>query len=281
MFTHVETTQKQLTRELAEDFATMPAFRGERALNTKRINWLFARLRQGQFHPPRWAVAQLNGATYRVNGQHSSYMLANLANGLFPQGTTVLIDEYACESEQDLADLFMQFDAPRSQRTQAESCAAHARTHDELGELTPTACQNIVTAIAWYLRHVLGVQTDREASARLVHEHKPFFVQLGHLFSQRFFARAPVGAAIFATWNVHPETAQQFWELVRDEDHLLNDHPTRTLARFLREELSKDANKRDAFGLYARCVHAWNAYRDGRMASVLRHHRGAGLPKVK
>lgn len=79
-----------LTPELATEFATMKGTIGERPIRQARIDMLKNKLADGLFFSPRWAVARIGNETVRVNGQHSSTMLAE-ANGSFPHGMSVII----------------------------------------------------------------------------------------------------------------------------------------------------------------------------------------------
>ena len=114
MIRQTGTTTVPLTRELAEEFATMPPWKGERPVRDERVQMLVGKIERGLFYSPTWAVARFDKHTTRMNGQHSS--LALLECRRFPAGLEATILEFAVDCEADLAELFDQFDNPQSAR---------------------------------------------------------------------------------------------------------------------------------------------------------------------
>lgn len=281
MFRELPPKTIPLTRELAEDVATMRGTPGERALDKGRLAYLKNRYDDGAFHTPEWAVASLNGVRYRVNGQHSSNMLVAL-NGEFPKGMSVSFKEFSCDSVQDLADLFSQFDAARSARNFGDIIGAHASIHPELHSIKKTYIQKAVSGIVFAMGLSKKVTTDERAA--LVHSHQPFLIWSAEFVRSRHLDRSPVGAAMFKTWSKSPTGATEFWTLVRDETHPDVNHPTRVLASFLRDAVVRDSQVRgrkwtpQAHG--TKCIHAWNAYRTG-TRTLLKCYDTEGWPEVK
>jgi len=105
MFTETANYTTPLTRELAEEYATDLAWPGEREYRPGHEAWLRKEHDAGRFHGPTWAKARLGDRWYRVDGKHSSMMLANL-NGEFPKHMTVNIKEFLCETEGDVVALY-------------------------------------------------------------------------------------------------------------------------------------------------------------------------------
>lgn len=284
MFKLIGTRQEPLTPELALEFATMPAWEGERPLRPHRCKYLESRILDHQFYNPRWAVAYLDGRKYRVNGQHSSHVLATV-NGDFPKGLMALIDEFQCENKNDLAELFGQFDNTISSRPAHEVTNAHARVHPELSHIKPTFVSRILAGIGYALSGE-GENRPRsnEERAQLVHSHIPFILWAYPLSKLRHTSKAGVMAAAFSTWNRNQDAAEEFWSMVTEEDHADPRHPTRVLARFLREAVSASdpriASKRWApRAFYVKSIHAWNAWRRGENTD-LKYRADAPLPKV-
>ena len=73
-----------LTRELAQEFSSMRSLPGERPLKRSRVRFLRQELVDGMFHSPTWAEVRVGGVVHRMNGNHSSTMLSEAANGIFP-----------------------------------------------------------------------------------------------------------------------------------------------------------------------------------------------------
>ena len=78
MFSKTNVTLESCTRDLAITVAHMPGLEGERDLKHARITFLDSHRRAGTFVSPSWAVVvdKTTGLRYRVNGHHSSTMLA-------------------------------------------------------------------------------------------------------------------------------------------------------------------------------------------------------------
>lgn len=270
MFREIRSYTLPLTREYAEEVATMPKWKGERDLRASRLEFLNARHKDGTFHSPGWAFAWLGGKRIRVNGQHSSTMLAAL-NGDFPVGMMVHVREFACDTEQDLADLFNQFDNAGSVRTKKEQIGAHGCIHTEYEGIAKRRLSAATAGIAAFLGSFGdGRRLATEDQVRLLHSHKEFILWVAPFVGHKLLERMPVVAAIFATWQVSPIAAGEFWTLVNDESHPDVNNPTRFMHRLLNERYllgstakRNDNRKRewDDRAIYAKSIHAWNAWR--------------------
>jgi hypothetical protein len=270
MFRYIRTSQVPLTESLAAEFATMPPHKGERPLRQQHVDWLSGKIEAGLFHPPRWAKAKLKGKTYRVNGQHSSTALAQ-ANGHFPKGLEVLIDEFECDTDDDVADLFAQFDPAGSVRTPTEVLMAGARQHAELANLSAAAVKHAVQAIVSLMQHT-GDASGRvpvEAKRGIVSDNIPFILWTTQFTGASRMRTSGVLPALAATYKKNPDAATEFWKMVREESHPQVDHPTRKLGRFLAlivngQEFNKKKGKPwTPRAVFVKCIHAWNAYRKG------------------
>lgn len=287
MIHYIGTTKVPLTVALAEEFATMPAFQGERRLKTKRIDYLAAKLENGLFHSPKWAIAWLNGKKLRVNGQHSSFMLSQ-ANGSFPAGLSAVIDEFVCDTEQDLAELFGQFDAQESIRSTRDICGAHARTIPALAGIADSFINLAVSGIASALRYKGDLENPTtEERARLAYDYPDFILwAMGDgLMRPRHLSRHPIVGAAFSTYCVNREVATDFWKMVRDETNTDHNHPTRVLARFLRDVSSRGTrptgHKWEGRSVYSKCIHAWNAFRRGETITHVKYYPNAPIADAK
>jgi hypothetical protein len=255
---HSSTEIVPLTKTLATDFATMPAWRGERPLSERRLTYLLNELVSEHFFTPRWAVAKLGDKTIRVNGQHSSTMLARLDD--FPESMTAIVDTYVVEDEADLGGLFTKFDNPESTRRTREALAA--LLPEELGKLSRTTAERIAAGMFYGITrfeagsargvHVLGAAVQASPSfAFWVQEHA----------KSRGLGRTAVIAAAFMTWKVDPASCKEFWALVDSEDDPLPNHPTRALARAIRESDRGRGSVQSMKALCAKSILAWNFWR--------------------
>lgn len=259
-----------LTEELAQEFATMPGVGGERPLKNWRVEFLKSRLAAGLFHSPKWAVVWFNGKKYRINGQHSSNMLA-ASNGDFPHGLKAVIDEFKCETEQEQAELFQQFDPSTSIRNREEIINAHRAAEHSLAEVSTRLAKDACDGVGFYVELTDGQRLGKEDRARLTHTHQDFILWLDSIRRDAALRLSSVSGAAYATWLKDPAAATEFWRLVHEESAPENTHPTRVLSKWLRElraakaSNSGSATKRhSARSIYERCIHCWNAYRSGR-----------------
>lgn len=277
-----------LTPELAANFAGLPSFKGDRQRDSSagmaRIAWLERILHEGKFHTPKWATAELDGIMYRVNGGHSSMMLATV-NGDFPKGMVAVIDRFRCETRDDLADLFDQFDNRHSIRSGTDKINAHKGVYDDMDSVSPTDVNRAISGIAYFLTDD-GQQRrlDEEERIRLIHQYRPFILWAAQFTGRRQFSGVGVVAAIFATWSRSPRLATEFWTQVAEESHPDNWNGSRVLAAFLRDNIG-----RRKFGTstplynqrvyYVKSIHGWNAWRRN-ATTDLKYHENCQWPRL-
>lgn len=283
MIKHHSTKIVPLTRELVDNTLHAPRCKGERKLQRKRLGFLGKRLTEGLFYPPRWSFASFNGTRYRMNGQHSSKILSEASEELFPHDMVAIIDEFQVDNDQDLADLFAQFDAKASSRTRGEVVNAHGRIHTEYEGLSQTQLTACATGIVYGLLNGEEVRTiPDEDRGRYLHEYVDFVIWVNEFIKVRKLLRGPVIGAMFRTYASDKYAALTFWRWVRDENHPQVTHSTRVLAEFLKMYPDKKHKKAFAWNsraFYVKCLHAWNAYRAGTI-TVLKYHCNAPIPKV-
>lgn len=264
-----------LTMELAVEFSTMPEIKGERGLKKKRLEFLKDRIRDGLFHSPTWAVAFVRGKRFRINGKHSSTALSQ-SKDCFPQGLHVAIEEFQCESESDLAELFEQFDNSESVRDTVEVLNAHARVEPLLSDVAISSIRRAVDGVAMEYHMRGGLRLTKGERAAIVHTHQDFIIWFQRFASDSVMSLSTVAGAVYATWAKDAVAALEFWSLVKSEEHPDVTHPTRQLSRWLREVRASKVHNASATrrytnsGFYERCIHAWNCYRRGGRMKQLR-----------
>jgi hypothetical protein len=267
---------RDLTRTLTEETATMTEFVGDRDKSKARLNTLRAKLDEGVFFAPRWAYVTVGGKRYRINGKHSAHVLDE-ANGHFPKDMKVVIDEWECDTDIDLAHLFAQYDNPISSRTATDVAGAHAKIHPELRGIKNTYIVKIMAGVS---AHLNGIDTTRsvkaEDRANLVHDYPGYVHDFSSFKTPWIISRLGAAAAMFASWCANQSEAFTFWNLVSTESHPDTSHPTRVLAAWLKE-ISLAKSKPPHRETYTRCAHAWNAFRRGETTN-LRYVKNGPLP---
>lgn len=256
----------ELTPELALEIATMPTWRGERRLSPDRVQYLRYELEAGNFHAPRWAVATLGDRTVRMNGQHSSYMLAH-AGHLFPTGMKAVIDEFSVDLEIELGELFARFDPPQSVRPVREQFAAFVAAGNLMSEgdgRNTAGLERIASAMMLAMTEFASRSADPSHRVSALHGSPGFIDFAWPWLGTKRMNRPAVLAAMYMSWRQAGEEAGVFWTMVRDESHPSAHHPSRVLARALYEWVRRGSLSLDeSRELYTKCIHAWNNWRRG------------------
>ena len=271
-----------LTLELASAIADMPHFEGDRPWDSsegrKRMNWLSRLVDEQKFYPPRWATAHFDGMTYRVNGGTSSHMLIERAE--FPTKLQVIIDRFVCETLDDVADLFDQFDHRKSIRTAIQKVRAHKAVESNLTEVSPTSIGVCTRGISAALNDFDRIDEDQRI--QLIHRESRFIVWAHPFTLKKHLASSGPMAAIYLTHAKDPIYARGFWEEVGDGSNSDHTHPTRVLGDFLKEHYQVGAGnkKYTPREVCAKCIHAWNAARNGGKTALKMYNRDT-LPTIR
>lgn len=283
---------RTLTPKLAKWIHDLPHWAGERKLSPSRLKFLERKLRGGLFHGPAWAVANVNGEIYRMNGQHSSAVLIQNPD-LFPKGLMASIEHFVLDNHDELPLLFSQFDSKASARSRTDVTWAYVSQRPELLSLLTRGKADLAAGgIAYGLDNGINLRRyTQEERAELLWEHEEFVIWCSEFVpagKRRFMARVPVLAAVFRTYGIDDVGAQRFWRWVRDDDYPQKEHPTRNLREYLYELAIKSPTDRQhsRFGynlareIYVKCLHSWNAYCDGK-TTKLYYRENTPVPKLK
>lgn len=279
MYRELPPVYQELTRDVVEDHATNPGWPGERPFSPAREESLKARFDAGQFYSPAWAVAQVGKKRVRMDGQHSAAMLSKL-NGEFPKGMKVLVRQFACDDEQDLPELFAQFDGRTSVRSDNDIVNSVASLYRDLDGVARSTIRRAMDGIILAANAGEVSKLSIDTRVRMIHENRQFAV-----FASRFIGPSrmgPIGlvAAMHLTWAKAPQAAGDFWGYVKNETHPDAAHPTRRLAVFLREFADAAERKRwSPRAVMVKAIHAWNAFRSGEQTR-LQYSEGNPVPDV-
>lgn len=264
-----------LTHALAIEFRDLPGSPTERELNQGRMRHLAQKIEQGLTVPFHWATATMpDGQKYRINGQHSSTLLANL-NGGFPEKAIVYRDEYTVDGPDGLASLFRQFDDRKSGRTAADVAGAYQGLEDALKDTAKPIAKLGIEGVSWYRRYIEKVPTPvGDEQYRLFHESQlhRFLLWLNDVFSIKTpeLKRVPVVAAMHATFEKNEEEARKFWmQVARGGKEYEDEAPSTVLDSWLKslKEEKTDVGPGDYF---RGCVYAWNAHREEKTLKDIR-----------
>jgi hypothetical protein len=289
MFKLVNSETKTITKELAEQFRSMPASPTERDLNTARMNYLRDKFTTGLAITFNWATAKLGDQVVRMNGQHSSKILAEWEGADFPQNFIVHLDQYEVTDDNGLALLFRQFDDRKSGRSPADVAGAYQGLYPPLREVPKGSAKLAVEGIGWWRRHVEGLPVPNGDSIYSLMAETglhPFIQWVGEVFTIKTpeLKRVPVVAAMYATFIGAEEDARKFWsEVARGGVEYDDNHPTTVLDAWLKaiKEGDRAAEKHKPADFYQGCVYAWNAFFDDKPLKDIKSDLKKGLHTVK
>ena len=274
----------KVTKTLARKFAAMDPAPHDRPLSERRLQVYGRLITEGQFRPVTWASATCNetGGNYRVNGKHTSTLLA----GLEPiPDFYVTIEEYECDNLSDVAQLYSTFDSKMMSRTTADINASFAGTVKELVEVPRSIVNLSVGALSYgeWGADAYAHQPAERAELMLDNVDAVLWLQKvlygaleGDKRARRMaLERIGVAAAMIATYRKSRAAATEFWIAVRDETGSTPGLPDRKLAKFLStiavDKAGSRAKKVQVAGtreIYVKCLHAWNAWRCGETSNL-------------
>jgi len=282
----VRSETKELTPELAAQFATMPGSVTERDLDKKRVTTLKERVLGGTALSFIWATATVvaTGETFRINGNHSSNMLSHL-DGAFPTGLKVHLDHYEVAQTRDLALLFRQIDYRGSARSIADISGAYQMLVEELRDVPKDRARKALDGVSWFLRKIVGSAVPRGDDVfDLFNEpiYHGFIHMAGRILSPKTSEfTTPVIGAMYGTYDIAPDEAEEFWYAVAHEGAGQDDkHPTTMLDAWLVANLQA-VNPEPQLAVYRACGMAWNAYRAKRSnLSITKYDAKKGVPDL-
>lgn len=283
----VSSETRDLTPELATEFSQMPASVTERDLDPKRCKFLKDTILHGVAIPFMWARAKVlaDGTTYRVNGHHSSNVLAEM-NGTMPKGLIAHIDDFEVPDVTRLAELFRQFDSRRSARSVGDIAGAYQMIMPNLRAVSRMAGRRAIEGAAWYEGRVFGADVPKGDDVFVMFHDARYhdFIQfVGRIYSKKTPEfTTPVIGAMFATFDHAPDQAEAFWLAVSRQGGGNDEkHPATVLDAWLLS--AKEAKEKpSAMETFRACVVAWNAFRNHRsLDRIGRYDAKKGFPDIE
>jgi hypothetical protein len=258
-----------LTRELAQRFASMTPIAGERDCKPKRLAFFENHVAQKTFIDPTWSkgICKTDGHEYRLDGQHSSRVLANLEAENFPE-LMVTVDIYEFDSlKEDAALLFEKFDHPDSVRDDLDMIHFDKAQHPDLADLDKRFLDKAAKGILFYQRELVkdgelfpkrrkGLYFDHEGNRKFV----TWLAQFNATTHDWIIKKPAIVAEIYADYLYNEEMAGEFWGWVFKENHPDETHESRELTRTLKD-WTRAIKKRPAIQFQKRTKQAWDRYR--------------------
>jgi hypothetical protein len=287
----------KVTAKMAKEWAEMDTVQMDRTLSERRLGVYRRLLMRGEFRPVTWAKVwcKETGQEYRVNGKHTSTLLASVDLKTVPD-QQVIIETYEADSLEDVARLYSTFDSRQQTRTVGDINRSFASTIPELADLNDVQINLAVSALAFNLWPTTeggwaGKGKTAAERAELMFDNVDSILWINSLIQKnpdcRHMWRVPVAAAMIGTYLKNKQGATQFWTAVRDETGANPDLPDRKLARWLltmRVRVSAGATegkrwRAEPREFYVRCIHAWNAWRQNKPTD-LKYYSESDIPTI-
>lgn len=289
----------ELTRGVARVVLELPEFvvdgqLVDRNLRDSHVTYLLSAMKRGTFHP-EWVqiitcvcrepintgrVILPAGTKYRMNGQHTcwarEYMDAD-----WPCRVSVL--EYEAATVADMRQLYASIDRGAARQNGDVLISLLAGT-DQFRDVSRRTLKALAAGLAVWLAPVRATQKrDATELAQLLQTQYATlalkvaaFIKDGSMVDSReVLTRAAVVGAMYATFDVAPVRAAEFWDAVRTG---LNFQSLYDPRKKLREALATatvvsvsggnrggagDVKRVTSEEMYRWCVHCWNAWRRG------------------
>jgi hypothetical protein len=289
---------KLLDLNEAQRLLDLGAVQGERPLRKGHVETLVAAMERGTFLFERAdvSIAYVKGKTkpVRVNGQHTCAARLKMPAG-FKCEISFLV--YDVETERDLRKLYASIDR-NAPRTKGHVIGTYLLSNPVLAGLPQHVLKVLPAGFALWrfpTKHDrTGVDGDAVAVSMLS-EHVDLVTFVGEVLEKldakddRHMFRAPVVAAMLATFNKVKGPSKDFWGKIADGDGFSGRDDPR---RLLRDAListsigagGRSGSRRRAVSpeeLYRGCLHAWNAWRKGEKLAHLRLHQVGDRPEIE
>lgn len=287
-FELVDSETVDVTPELAAEFSQMAASMTERELKSKRLDYLKDAVLGGTAIAFVWTKAKIVGSdkVYRVNGHHSSHMLAKL-NGEFPNGLKAHIDTYEVPDEAALGLLFRQIDSRQSARTVDDIAGAYQGLRPDLVDVPRFAARKAIEGYVWYQGNKVGNQTpsgDDRFTLLLEPALHPFIQMTGRTLSVKTPEfTTPVVGAMYGAFERNAHDAEKFYDDVAKQGGGNDEtHPAAVLDAWLVQAREQREDKPKEQEVYYACAYGWNAFRNHKVLDrIPKYNKKKGAPELE
>ena len=291
----------KVTAKLANEFATMDSAHTDRPLSERRLGVYRSVLKAAGFRPVTWAKAWCKETEqfYRVNGKHTSTLFASVDLRESPQDVFVVVEEYECDTLEDVARLYATFDSQTQVRNQTDINRSFAATIPELKEFDTRIINLLVGGLVYAdfptatggSTDVSGFPKTPAERAEYLFDNVEFCVWAKDILLERgkcpHLHRVPVVGAMVGCWRKAKKDAETFWTAVREETGEKPDLPDRKLAKFLSTMASNNGThagvprrfRITAKEFFCKSIKAWNAWRK-KESTDLKYFADAKLPSI-
>jgi len=287
MFKLIKRSQIRVGIKEAEEFQSINNFEGQRTIDEKHLRELIEKMNDGRFLDGDIAVATLlykQNEKVLMNGQHITLAILNSKKQII-----ATLKEYECPTAEDASLLFRQFDSHRS-RSLNNCVKVEANA---LGIKWPG---KIVTLI-------LGAGLEKDMKYYLTKEKKieclKEYIKEGNFINKlltkqgrimtkeaKHLLRIATITAMMLTYEKSASDSEDFWIPVIFGENLKKEDPRYKIRNYLMQtsigrgrgasHITDIATTKE---MISKCIHAWNAFRNG-ASTELRYYHRAPIPKA-
>lgn len=274
----------------------------DRVLDENHVILLEREMKAGSFlwEQVNLVICNCEGATYRLNGQHTTWarIYAEEHHSL-PTGARcpVQLLKYEAATIADMRRLYASLDSAKP-RSQANKIAALLLGTKDFPGYRKKDLNLLAAGLGIWKWPNLTARTIHKAQDRatlLLTEHKKIALGTGTIIREvkpadvKHIARAPVVAAMLATFDKAQQFAGDFWRAVRDGVNLADkEDPIYVLRHYLFTTTvstvssgTTDTKVVSQEEMFRACLHAWNAKRANRRIKHLRVTLGEERPLIR
>jgi hypothetical protein len=275
--------REPFTLELATKFIEMENFVGERKLNDRHVDFLLEEAKNGRFLGDITALASCtcgwDGKVRRLNGQHTSWMRTSMPKDWCP---TVHVLHYKADREEDFRSLYGSFDRILVRSNKHVVVSGFYGT-EEFKEISAGNLGRLAAGLRLWtcessrdtrpIDRVMELMKGKHY--KLVIEVSQFLNGISPSSATHMYCRAPVTAAMFATFDKSVSDSLKFWEMVRDGGGSTT-HPAQVLMKYLiKTNIRSEPGNRNYSAvpredMFRICISAWNSFRRGDQIKMLR-----------
>lgn len=259
----------------AVSYIELPIFAGERDVIESHIEKLRDLMARGQFNENLvvLSTAELNGVTYKINGQHTAWAVFCM-----PPAFKLEVREirYRVKSVEQIKQLYATYDQALA-RTSAHLTKLQLVNTPETEGLTSHIIQRLAPGVRFWLYHTDDERkrvSPEQLALRIRHEFADTFRRVAEFMVQypkaRILRNRPVLAAILATYHKLPTRAEEFWGPVVGRLGLAEKTDPRYVLSEQLSGVTLNAGRRtgerkqvDPETLYTICIQAWSKWRNG------------------
>lgn len=266
---------KQFGRAAALKYLSLQAFAGERSIKESHLQRLLDRMRRGVFNQNTVivATASYGGVTYMINAQHTAAVVKIITELLDKKfKLRVRVQHYRVKTLEQLRLLYSTFDVALP-RTVTHNTLVQLVETPEMRAIPVQVIQRMGPGVRrWLYEGRDERRLDHDQLAMLIRrDHLSVFRDVASVIKPRIlnveFLRAPVIAAMLATFDKSAKAAREFWIPVLDGTGLSKRTDARLVLREMLQNFYLLERGRRRYSLppedvFRICTQAWNKWRD-------------------